>query len=301
MRAHPSVFVLVLAALAGCSKSTAAPAPASSAPLSASAYGIPVGLPTGAEKVVEAVDPLHQPPYSGPKGTLRGTVRIDGDPAPDSDLKFPDRCKDSPATYGKLWRVGLDKALADAMVAVTGYTGFVPASDEAVKITIHRCVPPLRTYALTYGQRLEVVNLDERDSYLPYLDGTPVRNVMVAIPHGSPVMLYPSVTSPAHYMLRDTLESGLVADVFVLNYATHDVTGLDGHYEIKNIPVGKVKVNALLPVIGKGEGKEIEIKEGDNTLDFTLHFDAAKDLPKPKAAASASGSAWVPPKPSRFQ
>ena len=82
-------------------------------------------------------------------------------------------------------------------------------------------------------------------------------------------------------------------DIFVLNYATHDVTGLDGHYEIKNIPAGKVRVDAFLPVIGKSEGQEIEIKEGDNTLDFTFHFDAAKDLPKPKAAASAPAS--VPP------
>src|SRR5262249_23095212 len=149
-------------------KGKADPAPASSS----STYGIPIGLPAGADKVVEAVNPLHKPPYSGPKGTLRGTVRIDGDPAPDSGLKFPQRCNDASATYGKLWRVGLDKALADTMVAVTGYgdRGFVPASDEVVKVTIHRCVPSSRTYVLTYGQRIEVSNLDERDSYLPYLD-----------------------------------------------------------------------------------------------------------------------------------
>jgi hypothetical protein len=309
MRAHRHVFVLVFAAFLGCGKGKQGPSPASSVAGPASAYGIPVGLPGPTDKIVDAVNPKHEQPYSGPRGTLKGTVRIDGDPPVDTGLKFPAHCKDSAATYSKLFRVGLDKTLADAMVAITGYAGFVPATDEALKITIHRCVPSRRTYALTFGQRVEISNLDEKDSYLPYLDGLPFRSVMVAIPTGAPIKLYPNVASPAHYMLRDQMDSGLVADVFVLNYATHDVTGLDGQYEIKNVPVGKVRVNAFLPVIGKSDAKDVEIKEGDNTLDFTMHFDAEKDLPKAKPAASAStsapdasGSASAPPgKPSRFK
>jgi hypothetical protein len=293
-------FFLGAALLAGCGKGNGAPAPSASASGSASAdggedtYGVPIGGPINVAKVVAAVNPKHEVPYAGPKGTLKGTVRIEGDPPPDTGLKFPDKCKDSAATYGKLFRVGLDKVLADTLVAVTEYgdRGFVPAADEAIKVAIHRCAPQKRTFALTFGQRIEVSNLDKLDSYLPYLDGTSTRTVMVATPEGSPVKLYPPGPSPSHYMLRDQLGSGLVADVFIVNYATIDVTGLDGQYQIKGIPVGKVRVNAFLPVIGKSEGQEVEIKEGDNTLDFTLHFDAAKDLPASKPAAS--GSAAVP-------
>ncbi len=249
----PALF-LAAALVAGCGKGngTPAPAPSGSAAASGSAsvegsLGVPIGGPFPVEKVVAAVNPAHKPPYAGPKGTLKGTVRIDGDPPPDTDLKFPDKCKDSTATYGKLFRVGLDKALADTLVAVTEYgdRGFVPAADEAIKVTIHRCVPQKRTVALTFGQRIEVSNLDKLDSYLPYLDGTPTRTVMVAVPEGAPVKLYPAGPSPSHYMLRDQLGSGLVADVFIVNYATIDVTGLDGQYEIKGIPVGKVRVERV--------------------------------------------------------
>ena len=309
----PAPLLLVAALLAGCGKSSPGAAPAGSASASpgdsgaaaasdsaapANSYGAPIGVPFPTEQIVAVINPKHEAPYAGPKGTLRGVIRIDGDPSPDTGLKFQPRCADSAATYGKLFRVGLGKALADTMVAVTGYgdRGFVPARDEAVKIPFHRCVPPKRTYAVTTGQRIEVSNLDRGtgDSYLPYLDGSPNRGVMVAIPQGAPIKLYPGV-GPARYMLRDQLPSGLVADVFVVNYATHDVTGLDGQYEIKDIPVGHVRVNVLLPVIDKTEARDLEIKEGDNTLDVTLHFDASKDMPKARPAGSGAAAAGVAP------
>ncbi len=299
MRAHPVLLTLGIAALlAGCGKSSrerSAPsaAPSDSAAAPDSNYGVPIGIPGSPDKIVSAVNPERKAPYAGPKGTLRGTIRIEGDPPPDTNLKFPARCRDSEAAYGKLFRVGLDKTLADAIVAVTGYgdRGWVPASSEAYKASLHNCVPDRRTYVLTYGQRMEVANLDEKDSYSPYLDGLPIKTIMVALPHGEPVKIYPTRGSKVHYMLRDQLESGLVADVFVVNFATHDVTGLDGHYEIKNIPVGKVRVDASLPIIDKTVQKEIDIKEGDNTLDLTLSFDASKDDPVKKHAAAAAAAA----------
>jgi hypothetical protein len=300
------------ALLAGCGNkgkqeaSPSASASSSAAPEGSAgvvAYGVPIGIPVPVEKVVDTVNPKHVPPYAGPKGTLRGTVRVEGDPPPDTGLRFPKRCLDSEATYGKLFRVGLDKGLADALVAVTGYgdRGFVPADDEAYKLTIHRCVPSKRTYAVTFGQRVEVSNIDKLDSYVPFLDGAGAHTVLVAIPQGAPIKLYPIGPAPKHYMLRDQMDSGLVADVFLLAYATHAVTGLDGQYEIKNIPVGEVHVDVLLPVLeNKREGQMVQIKEGDNTLDLTVHFDAAKDLPKvgPPAPAKPASSAKVIP---RFQ
>ena len=296
------IGALLTQVLAGC-ENKQAPPPASSAPVasapapSASApvetYGVQFGLPGDPKRVVEALNPKHDKPYAGPTGTLKGRIRMEGDPSPDTGLKFPAKCKDAQATYGKVFRVGLDNALADAMVAVTGYQGFVPASGPAAKAPIHGCAVNKRTVVMTYGQRLEVANLDKLDSYVPYLDGAPSRAGMVAVPGGEAVKLYPA--EPGHYMLRDTMPSGLVADVFVLKYATHDVTGLDGQYEIKGIPVGKVRVDVFLPVIAKSMGQEIEIKEGENKLDLTLKFDAKKDMPG--AAPSSSASAQPPGPP----
>lgn len=298
-------------ALAGCDSKPSAPGSAASASAVASAAssvhapstavsarvvdGVPVALAGDelAKKVVDAVNPKHDKPYAGPTGTLRGKIRIEGDPPPDTKLQFPPNCRESAATYGKLFRVGIDNGLADAMVAVTGYDGFVPASGPVMAVPIRGCAVRKRTVVMTFGQRLEVANLDKVDSYVPMLDGAPTRASIVAVPGGDSVKLYP--VEAGHYMLRDQMPSGLVADVFVLKYATHDVTDLDGSYEIKGLPVGKARVDAFLPVIGKSEGKPVEIKAGDNTLDITLKFDAKKDIPG--AAPSSSASAKPPQDP----
>lgn len=258
---------------------------AAAAPASASAkvetYGIPIGVPFPADKIVSAVNPKALAPYAGEKGTLKGTIRIEGDPPPDTGLKIDAKCKEGVAAYAKLFRIGLGKALADAMVVVEGYDAFVPAREEAEKVTIRGCAFAKRTVVATYGQRIEVQNLDSLEPYMPYLDSTPTKATMVAVPGGAPVKLYPHVVG--RYMIRDTLPKDfMVADVFVLPYATHDVTGLDGKYEIKDIPVGKVRVRAHLPVISKEVAEFIEIKAGENTLDLTLKFDAKRDLAPPR-------------------
>lgn len=293
-------------ALTACSSSSPTPAPGSSsgspsasAPASASAkppvetYGLAISPPFDAAKVMGVLDPDHKPPYAGPTATLRGRVRMEGDASPPSGLKFNAKCTEADATYGKLFRVGLDNALADAMVTVTRYAdrGWVPPAEPAVKAGFRGCAAVQRTYVLTYGQRLEVTNLDRTaDPYIPMLDGAPSKTMQVAVPGGAPIKLY--ATEPGHYMLRDSMDRGPVADVFVLKYATHAVTGLDGRYEIKGIPVGKVRVDAFLPVISKSQGESVDLKEGDNTLDLVMKFDAKKDLsggaaPAPSGSASA--------------
>ena len=95
-------------------------------------------------------------------------------------------------------------------------------------------------------------------------------------------------------MLRDKLESGMVADVYVLKFATHAVTGLDGRYEIKGIPVGKVKVNADLPVLRKTDEKDLEIKEGRQHPRLQPPLRDGQGPPAPSPSASASPKA---PKP----
>lgn len=226
--------------------------------------------------VLKVMNPKGQEPYSGPVGTLRGRVTIKGDPPPDSGLTFPaGKCGEAAATYGRLFRVGQDNALADVLVTVVNYDGYVPEREEAEKVTIQGCAFSSRTVAVSYGQRVEVSNLDPLEPYMPILDGAPFTAVLVAMPRGDAVKFNP--LKPGYYELRDTLPKPfLKAGVFVLKFSTHDVTGLDGRYEIKGIPVGKVLTAALLPAIDQDQKKAVEIKEGDNTLDFQLTFDLAK-------------------------
>jgi hypothetical protein len=262
---------------------SAAPARSAAPAASVDTHGAPIGIPFPVEAIVKAVNPKGVAPYAGPTGTLKGTIHVEGDAPPEvPGLKIPSKCAEASATYGKLFRVGLGKTLADVLVAVTGYEGFVPAAGEAMKMTIHGCAMAKRTIAMTYGQRLEISNLDTLESYMPYLDGAPTESILVAVPGGPFVKLYPQ--QPGHYLVRDQLPNPFfTADVFVVAYSTHDVTGLDGQYEIKNVPVGNVTVNAFLPALPSkvAEKKVIEIKPGENKLDFTIKFDAKKDLPPP--------------------
>ncbi|KYF84883.1 hypothetical protein BE11_41735, partial [Sorangium cellulosum] len=239
------------------------------------------------ESVLKVMNPKRREPYSGPTGTLRGRVTIKGDPPPDTRLSFPvDKCGEAAATYGRLFRVGQQNALADALVTVVNYSGYVPEREEAEKVTIHGCAFSSRTVAMTFGQRLEVANLDPLESYMPNLEGAPFMAVLVAMPQGEAVKFHPP--QPGYYHLVDKMPKPfLKSEVFVLKFATHDVTGLDGQFEIKNIPVGKVLTAALLPAIDQDVKKEIEIKEGDNTLDFELTFDLAKHTEKKGAKTSS--------------
>lgn len=254
-------------------------------------------LPIPQSAVAAVVNPAKAEKYSGPWATLHGTIRVEGDAPPATTFSFPQNCGEAAATYGRLFRVGQDKALADALVAVTFEQAYVPETQEVQTVTIHGCALNTRTIAVTFGQRIDVANREETTtSYLPYLKGSKQSAVMVAVPQGSPVKLYP--TEPkAHYLLADEMgHPYLTADVFVLAYPTHAVTGLDGKYTIKNIPAKHVRVSAVSPAIGKVVEKQIDLKEGDNALDLTITFDKSKEGADASPHASTTPSASAPPK-----
>jgi len=111
---------------------------------------------------------------------------------------------------------------------------------------------------------------------------------LLALPGGAGSTLYPA--EPGHYVLTDDIKVFMMADVFVLKYATHDVTAVDGLYEISGIPVGKARISALLPATGEVVEKDIEIKAGEALeLPLELRFDA--NAYQAKRAASAGGGA----------
>ena len=277
-------ILLALLALSGCDgKTPTTGAPSASVTASASAM-------TSAAASTAASAPK---PYAGPTGTLTGVVRIKGAESPRTKFNYPKECRGAEATYGHLFRKGLDGELADALVAVHGYEGFVPPKDKAISVTIKDCAYSARTVAMTDGQHLEVKNLDGATSYIPHLDGARSAAVLVAVPKGDPVKLYSR--GPMRYWLRDQMgRQFMVADVFHFRYSTTSVTGLDGRYRIEGIPVGKVKVSVLVPALNMktfDKDKEFEIKKGENTFDLELEFDAKKDVPPEKGPqGGAKGS-----------
>jgi len=250
-------------------------------------------IPVPLSKVESILNPEHLPPYKGPTAVLEGIVTVSGDQAPKRELDIPFKCGEAYGTYGKAFREGTGRTLADVMIAVTRYQGFVPAAGDLDAVKIHGCAYERRTLVLTYGQHIEVFNTDAKESYLPTLIGAHLPAQMGAMPRGDSVKLYPSEVG--HYVLsEDAGHPWMYADVFVVPFPTHAVTGLDGRYRIDDIPPDKVKVSMYAPMIDAQlhadfgidsvtQEREIELKAGETTkADFVLPYKTPKPRPKPK-------------------
>jgi hypothetical protein len=286
---------LLLGALAGC-KDKSAPAPGTKAASSALPAPVASGLPGDPKQVSGVVNPKKEHAYQGPTAGVHGRVRGSGD-APSAVPKtlsaVPAECAGARDFYGYLFREGPQRELADVLVTVTGYKGYVPESEPVQLLEAKDCSFGTRTIALTYGQRIDVISRD-KNSYVPELLGSQMKSQLVATPFGKGTAgLYPPAVG--RYVLVDNLRLFMTAEVLVLKYATHDVTSADGHFEIAGIPPGKVTVSALLPATGAVEQKEVTLEAGDNIeLDFTLPFDAKKYEAALKPVPAASSSAPAP-------
>lgn len=242
--------------------------------------GSAAGIPRTDEQLAAILNPKHLEPYRGPTATVRGRVTVVGDAPPSTPITAGPECTRASAMYGQLFRRGPQNELADAMVAVTDYEGFVPAVAPTRSVRASGCAFDTRTVVATFGQRIEVSNLDEMTSYMPYLDGAPFRAMLVAVPKGRPVQLYP--LEPGHYLLRDVLPRKFeIADVFVVPYSTYDVTSEQGTFTIGSVPVGKARIDAFLPVVNKSVGKDVDLVEGVNEINLELVYDAKNDQPVP--------------------
>ena len=188
--------------------------------------------------------------------------------------QIPMECQAAAPVYGTLFREGKGRAVADVMVAVTGYKGYVPARKPVRRVTVDHCAWESRTIALTFGQRIEIVNESKR-TFIPKLLGSPQQAMLVSVPHGDPVAVYP--VHPGRYVLSDAGFPFMQADVFVVKYSTHDVTGLDGRYSVGGVPPGEVTVTAFLPAIGAQASARVKLlPNASRRADLTLKFDAAQ-------------------------
>lgn len=297
-----ALTLFVVGPLGACSrrgKSEAAP--------SASALPAPVasGFPAP-DLVSEQVNPSRQEAYDGPVGTIRGRVVATGDAPIDQPsvvAQIPANCPKASAPYAKLFREGPNRALADVLVTATRYSGYVPEKESAVRIEADGCFWGTRTIAVTFGQRLEIVSKDDK-SYVPELLGEPGQPQIIATPHGAATSTV-LPTQPGRFVLVDNLRLFMTAEVLVLKYPTHAVTGLDGRFEIPNVPVGTVTISSYLPQTQATAERTVKVEAGKVTdeLTFELPFDAAayaralaavKSPAAAGASASASGSVRAP-------
>ena len=220
------------------------------------------------ERVAAVVNPMHLPVYAGRTGTVEGTVLVRGPAAPDVPGLDFHGCPAAVDTYGKLFRAGPARAdglrpLADAVVVVTGYSGYyLPETEEVYHATIKAsCGYEARTIVLTFGQRLEIEN-ESTIPFAPYLEGEPTFTTMVAPPErkGEPVKIF--APRADYYVIRDKLQPYVRGDLYVLRQPLHTVTDVQGHFRVAGVPVGKLTVSTRLAAIADETAKEIEVREG---------------------------------------
>jgi hypothetical protein len=288
-------------ALLGCPDKTPPPAgdasPAPSQSLSAATSGPVNATPLPSASVAAALGADRMPPYEGPTASVEGTIYVTGPAAPDVPADFS-KCPEAQKTYGKLFREGAPQGdagarpLVDALVGVTGYSGFyIPEKREAKLATIENCAFTQRTIDMTFGQRLDVLNKMPTTVYAPSLVGVTTPALMVAPPNGAdPVHLYPP--HPGWFLMKDRLDgvAPVTADVYVLLHPLHAVTDKDGHYRIDGLPVGKrLTVFARLAAIGETAGTIEPLAGVVHKLDLTLQY-GAKDAGAPEGGAADAGT-----------
>jgi hypothetical protein len=272
--ARRAVLALCLALVACKGKPSPEPVVVGSTSLPAP---IASSLPSDPKLVSAAVNPKGEAPYTGATGTIGGIITVSGDPAPDMPeivAKIPADCPAAKDTYGKLFREGPGRGLADVVVGVTGYAGYVPEDTPAEVADATGCAWNARTYVLTFGQSLDVRSRDSRP-YVPDLMGARLKAQLVAMPRGEAIHLYPE--QPGRFQLVDSMRIFMLADVLVVKFPTHAVSGLDGRFVIPHVPVGKVNVSALLPATLEQSQKEVEVHPGELVeVALTLPFDRKK-------------------------
>jgi hypothetical protein len=257
------------------------------------------------EAAEKALNPKGLPVYTGAVGSVRGIVKIRGDEPPvvpemaEVLAKLPpDACPRARELHRKLYRQGVDRTLADVLVTVTEYQGFLPARGDIVRVEAKGCAFDARILAMTYGQHLDVFNLDGQ-AYMPRLVGTPTYALRVAMPGGPPVPVF--APKAGQYMLVDETREYMRSDLFVLGFPTFDVTALDGQFEITGIPVGQVRVSAYAPALGKAVEQTVEVRSGTvSDLTFDIEFSESeyrqrlRESPKPARSEPAATSPSEP-------
>lgn len=244
--------------------------------------------PLGDEVLQRILNPSKATEYTGPTGVVEGTITVKGDPpAMRTFQTLPKECEVAKAIHAPAYRAGPKNELADVLVGVRTWTGYVRPSREDKVITIKNCSIEPTVIDLSLGQRLMVGNADA----MPFMPQTATKMAVqrLALKDMSPVPLI--FTSPAAYGL--TWLAGAppgsdvpTATVFVIPNALHTVTNLDGKYRITGIPVGKAHISASH--LGMDEvGKDVTIEAGKELkVDLVLTY---------KNPAGAAGSASAKP------
>ena len=212
-------------------------------------------------------------------GDLTGTVKLQGTPPPEKEvveLKNDVSCgplhADMPKT--RFYVVGPGGALADVVVSFQGISG-KSAGETAAPLVIEQKGCEYLPYVAACQTKQKVLVKNE-DDVMHNVHTTPAatsgnKEMNKAQQPKGPDLTF-SFDAPEDFMrFKCDVHPWMFTYVSVFDHPWFAVTGRDGGYKIANVPPGKYKVLAKHRKGGSVE-KEIEVKEGANTLDFVIEL-----------------------------
>jgi plastocyanin len=209
-------------------------------------------------------------------GDITGTVKLQGTPPAEksiAELKADANCgplrTDEPKT--RFFVTGAGGALADVVVSVEGLGGkSTGASAAPVVIDQKGCEYLPYIAAVQTGQKVVVKNSDpvlHNVHTTPKAEGNKEMN-KAQLPGAAELVF--TFDKPEEFLrFKCDVHAWMFTYLTVFDHPYFAVSGADGTFKIPNVPAGKYKVVANHRKGGKVE-KEIEVKDGANTLDFTI-------------------------------
>ena len=225
-------------------------------------------------------------------GDITGTVTLNGTPP----AERPITPLNADAVCGKLhpgpvstefFVVGADKGLADVIVMLKGVPAkAADASTPAAEINQKGCLYVPQIVALQAGQKLIVKNSDPATVPMHNVHINPMvtpnvdaSNGKMSLPQmsGGADLTYTFPAGENFMKFQCDVHPWMFAWVTIVDNPYFAVTGKDGKFTIKNVPAGKYKIVALhRKASPTGMEKDVEVKDGGATADFTLEVPAAK-------------------------
>ncbi len=209
-------------------------------------------------------------PAAEGKGVLKGTVKL-AIKAP--EMKVPKKrkeaelCKDKPIKYNAVV-ADKDGHLQDVFVAIAdGQINGDYKPGKSAEVHQKECMYAPRIQGILPGQEVQIFNDDATLHNVHAYHGadSPINQ---AQPKGSDPIKSTKFEEPGVYRMQCDVHPWMRAFVVAADSPFFATTGADGSFKIEKVPAGKYTVYAWHSEYGKVEKKDIEVKDGEVTVDF---------------------------------
>jgi plastocyanin len=209
---------------------------------------------------------------------VTGTITLNGTPPPaavNEALVANADCGKMHAEPPKIqfYLVGSKGEFGDVVVSVKGLMGKSTGESAAPLVLDQKgCEYIPYVTAVQTGQKIVVRNSDpvfHNVDVVPLAPGNASKAKNQAQAPGAPDLTLSFPAEESFLKFKCDVHPWMFSYVTVVDSPYFSVTGKDGKFKISNLPPGKYTIEAAHRKAGKVT-KEIEVKDGENTLDFTM-------------------------------